>query len=162
MGAALPIDDLITNAIDKYSDLLIRVSFTYMRNISDAEDVAQEVFLRLIEKRPIFLSDEHEKAWLIRVAINLSKNRLKTAWFRKTLPLDEISYNFSPKENTVMKAVLELPSKFRGVILLFYFVGYSISEIAGILEHKESTIGSQLHRARKLLKSKLKEDFDDE
>lgn len=162
MGAALPIDDLITNAIDKYSDLLIRISFTYMKNISDAEDVAQEVFLRLIEKRPLFESDEHEKAWLIRVAINLSKNRLKTAWFRKTLPLVEITYNFSPKENTVMKAVLELPSKFRGVILLFYFEGYSISEIAGILEQKESTVGSQLHRARKLLKSKLKEDFDDE
>jgi RNA polymerase sigma-70 factor (ECF subfamily) len=130
-----------------------------MKNMNDAEDLAQEVFIKLMEKKPSFEDSEHEKAWIIRVAINMSKNRLKTAWFRKTEPLDEVTYSFTPKESTVMSAVLELPAKYKGVILLYYFEGYSIGEIAGILGEKESTVGSQLSRARKLLKSNLGEDF---
>lgn len=160
MGESLRTDDFITRAIEKYSDMLIRVCFSYMKNMIDAEDIAQDVFVKLMEKKPYYENENHEKAWLIRVAINLSKNRLKTAWFRKTLPLEEISYNFTPKENEVMSAVLKLPSKYRGIILLYYFEEYSIAEIGGILGQKESTIGSQLHRARKLLKSNLREDFD--
>jgi RNA polymerase sigma-70 factor, ECF subfamily len=161
MDESLRTDDFITTTIDKYSDMLIRVCFSYMKNMNDAEDIAQDVFVKLMEKKPSFEDDNHEKAWLIRVAINLSKNRLKTAWFRKTLPLDEISYNFTPKENSVMGAVLKLPAKYGGIILLYYFEEYNIAEIAAILGHKESTIGSQLHRARKLLKLSLREDFDD-
>jgi RNA polymerase sigma-70 factor, ECF subfamily len=162
MEESLRTDDFIIEVIEKYSDTLLRVCFSYMKNMNDAEDLTQDVFIKLMEKKPSFQSGEHEKAWLIRVAINLCKNRLKTAWFRKTLPLDEIAYNFTPKENTVVNAVLKLPAKFRGIILLYYFEGYNIAEIAGILGQKESTIGSHLHRARKLLKTNLKEDFDDE
>jgi RNA polymerase sigma-70 factor, ECF subfamily len=154
--------DYIRGVIDRYSDTLIRVSFSYMKNMSDAEDLTQEAFVKLIEKKPVFQSQDHEKAWLIRVTINLCKNRLKTVWFRKTLPLEEGSYNFTPKESEVMEAVLELPAKYRSIILLFYFEEYKITEIAEIVGQKEATISSQLHRARKLLKLKLKEDFDGE
>lgn len=151
-----------SEAIARYADTLVRVSFTYMKNMSDAEDVTQDVFLQLIRKNPSFESQSHEKAWLIRVAINVCKNRLKTAWFRKTLPLCEAQFNFTEAESEVMSAVMELPVKYRSVIHLFYFEEYSIEEMAGILGIKEATIGSQLHRARKLLKSKLKEGFDHE
>jgi RNA polymerase sigma-70 factor (ECF subfamily) len=148
--------------IDRHADILIRICFTYMKNMSDAEDLAQDTFLKVIEKKPVFENFEHEKAWLIRVAINLCKNRLRTVWFKRTSPLDENACNFTQEESEVMGAVLELPAKYRSIILLFYFEEYSIKEIAGILRKNESTIGSQLHRARKLLKSKLMEDFDDE
>ncbi|HEY5584136.1 MAG TPA: sigma-70 family RNA polymerase sigma factor [Ruminiclostridium sp.] len=154
--------NFIMEAIEKYSDTLIRISYSYMRNMSDAEDMTQDAFLQLIKKKPSFENDLHEKAWLIRVTINLCKNRLKTAWFRKTLPLGEARFDFTEKESEVMSAVFELPTKYRNIIHLFYFEEYRISEIATILGQKESTIGSQLHRARKMLKPKLKEDFDDE
>lgn len=162
MDESLRTDGFIKGIVEKYSDTLIRVCFSYMKNMNDAEDLAQEVFIKFMEKKPSFEDCQHEKAWLIRVAINMSKNRLKTAWFRKTVPLHELTYDFTPKESTVMNAVLELPSKYKGVILLYYFEGYSIAEIAGILGEKESTIGSQLSRARKLLKSSLGEDFENE
>lgn len=154
--------NFITEAIGKYSDTLIRISYSYMRNMSDAEDMTQDAFLQLIRKKPSFENDSHEKAWLIRVTINLCKNRLKTAWFRKTLPLCEVGFDFTEKESEVMSAVLELPAKYRNIIHLFYFEEYRINEIAAILGQKESTIGSQLHRARRLLKPKLKEGFGDE
>lgn len=162
MNKTLNYDDSIAADVDRYLSMLLRLSFTYMKNIRDAEDLAQEAFLKLIEKKPSFQDEEHKKAWLIRVSINLCKNRLKTAWFRRTLPLDEAAFDLTHEENEVLSTVMELPAKYRSIILLFYFEEYSIGEIAGILGQKESTVGSQLHRARKLLKSKLKEGFDGE
>jgi RNA polymerase sigma-70 factor (ECF subfamily) len=155
-------DNFILSAVEKYSGMLVRLCFSYMKNMSDAEDLTQDIFLKLLHKKPSFENSEHEKAWLIRVAINLSKNRLKTAWFRKTVPLDENACNFTSKENEILSTVLELPVKYRSMIHLFYYEEYSIAEISQILGINESTVGSQLHRARKLLKSKLKGDFDGE
>lgn len=153
----------IVKIVEKYSDTLMRVSFTYLKNTSDAEDIIQEVFLKLIDNPQSFENDIHEKAWLIRVTINACKNRLKTAWFRKTQSLNyDIAYDFTPKETEVVNAVLDLPVKYRSIVLLFYFEGYSLSEVSQILKLKESTVGSQLHRARNILKLKLKEGFDDE
>lgn len=158
----LHMDKYFAGMIEKYSDMLIRISFTYMKNMSDAEDMAQETLLKLIQKKPSFENSDHEKAWLIRVNINLCKNHLKTAWFRKTQPLEENTCDFTPEESEVLSEVLELPLKYRGVIQLFYFEDYTISEISGILGIRKSTVGSQLHSARQLLKSKLKEGFDSE
>ena len=109
---------------------------------------------------PVFENEDHQKAWLLRVAINLSKNRLKTSWFRKTTSLDNNIPLLTIEENDVLNAVQQLPVKYRSIIHLFYIEGYSISEVAAMLGRKGSTIGSQLHRARKMLKSKLEEDFD--
>jgi RNA polymerase sigma-70 factor (ECF subfamily) len=150
----------IIDVVEECSDMLLRVAFSYMKNISDAEDMVNNTFLKLMEKNPSFESDEHKKAWLIRVTINLCKNRLKTAWFRKNIPLEDNNLSFLPEENVIISTVLELPEKYRSIILLYYFDGYSIKEIAYILEAKESTISSRLQRARKQLKSKLMEDFD--
>jgi RNA polymerase sigma-70 factor (ECF subfamily) len=131
-----------------------------MKNKSDAEDITQEIFLKLIEKPRTFESSEHEKAWLIRVAVNLCKDRLKMSWFRKTVKLDECIYGTTPEKREILYAVMKLPVKYRSIIFMFYYENYSIKEIAEIMGIKEGTVGSRLHRARNLLKNKLKEDFE--
>jgi len=150
----------MTKEVEKYSDLLLRVAFSYMKNIHDAEDMVQETFVKLMQKGSMFESEEHERAWLLRVTINLCKNRLKTVWFKKTEPLKEQTISFTKEEGEVLNIVLELPVKYRSVIQLYYYEGYHIKEIADILGYKEATVASQLQRARKQLRIKLKEDFD--
>jgi RNA polymerase sigma-70 factor (ECF subfamily) len=152
-------DNYIENLVDTYSDMILRICYSHMKNMSDAEDITQEVFIKLMEKQPAFESAEHEKLWLIRVAINLCKDKLKSAWFRKTAPLEDTLPGVTKEDSTIIEAVLSLPLKYRTVILLFYFEDYSIAQIASIINTKESTVGSQLSRARNLLKSILKEDF---
>jgi RNA polymerase sigma-70 factor (ECF subfamily) len=146
--------------IEKYSDMLIRISYSYMKNLSDAEDITQDVFIKLLEKKPSFESTEHEKAWLIRIAMNLSKDKLKSAYFKNTAPLEEDFIHVTKEDNEIIHAVLNLSLKYRSIVLLYYYEGYNISEVANILNLKESTVGSQLSRARKKLKSILKEDFE--
>jgi len=153
-------DDYIHQLIDKYSDMLMRITYLHMKNKSDAEDIVQDVFVKLIEKPISFENSEHEKAWLIRVTVNLCKDRLKAAWFKKRVKIDVNCYSSNPKNSNVLSAILELPVKYRSIILLFYFEDYSIKEIAKILGIKEGSVGSQLHRARKMLEKKLKEDFE--
>lgn len=172
MNISNPDTNWITEKVEKYSDLLLRIAFSYMKNIHDAEDMVQETFVKLIQKKPLpapseqafqftlFESEEHEKAWLIRVTINQCKNRLKTAWFKKTESLEEQEISFTEQEGDIINTINELPTKYRSVILLYYNEGYRIKEIADILGYKEATVASQLQRARKQLKIKLKEDFD--
>ncbi|WP_297422044.1 sigma-70 family RNA polymerase sigma factor [Clostridium sp.] len=146
--------------IETYSDMLIRISYSYIKNISDAEDITQDVFIKFLEKQPNFKNVEHEKAWLLRIAINLSKDKLKSAYFKKTAPLEGDFIDTSKEDNEIIYAVLSLPLKYRSILLLYYYEEYSISEISNILNIKESTVGSQLSRGRKLLKAILKEDFE--
>lgn len=145
----------IKNAVNQYSGSLIKIAFTYTKNIHDAEDVVQNVYLDYLKKRPTFDSPEHEKAWLIRVAINKSKDYMKTAWFRNRSELPE-DLSYMPKEESeIVNAVLSLDKKYRLPIHLYYFEGYSIKEIADILRAKSATIGTRLARGRELLKSML-------
>ena len=153
-------ENYIHYLIEKYSDMLIRITYSYMKNLSDAEDITQDVFIKLLEKKPSFESEEHEKAWLIRVSINQSKDKLKSSYFRKTEPLKDNLVHITKEDNEIIQAVLNLPLKYRSIVLLYYYEGYSISEVANILSLKETTVGSQLSSARKKLKSILKEDFE--
>ncbi|WP_026886514.1 RNA polymerase sigma factor [Clostridium beijerinckii] len=146
--------------IETYSDMLIRISYSYMKNLSDAEDITQEVFIKLLEKQPDFKNETHEKSWLIRVAINLSKDKLKSSYFKNTTSLEDDFVDTTQEDNDVIQAVLNLPVKYRSIVFLYYYENYSISEISNILNIKESTVGSQLSRGRKLLKSILNEDFE--
>lgn len=155
-------DVYINDVLKKYSDMVYRLALARTKNKSDAEDVFQEVFLRLINKKPVFENEEHEKAWLIKVTVNCSGKLLTSAWFRHTVPLRE-ELRFETEEKTdVYYAVLELPQKYRTVIHLFYYEDLSIAQIGEILSIKESTIKSQLLRARKMLRPKMKGDFDNE
>ena len=142
-------------AVYKYSESILKVSFTYVKNTSDAEDIAQDVFLALLLSDKKFESEEHLKAWLIRTAINKSKNHLKRAWNSKRVRFDVQTAAVPPEETKVLSAVLSLEEKYRIPLHLFYYEGYSIKEIAGILHKKPSTVGSYLARGREKLKKIL-------
>lgn len=155
MYNSFELNESVRRALDRYSQSLIKIAFAYLKNLADAEEVAQDVFLAYLQKRPVFENAEHEKAWLIRTTINKSKNMLKTGWFRSRNPVpDNLSY-LPPEENEVLQAVLALDKKYRIPIHLHYYEGYSIQEIADILQAKPATVGTWLARGRLLLKEKI-------
>ena len=142
-------------AVYKYSESILKVSFAYVKNTSDAEDIAQDVFLALFLSDKEFESEEHLKAWLIRTAINKSKNHLKRAWNSKRTEFPAQTAATAPEDTEVLSAVLSLEEKYRIPLHLFYYEGYSIKEIAGLLHKKPSTVGSCLARGREKLKKIL-------
>ena len=142
----------------KYFDMIYKLAFNQTKKHADADDVVQEVFLRYINNKVEFKSEEHIKAWLIRVTINCCKSIFTSSWFKRTEGLSEdIPVQFETQEESdVYTATAELPKKYRAVIHLYYYEDMSVSEISKCLNRNESTIKSQLHRARALLKTKLK------
>ena len=153
--------ECVRQAVIKYSDNLRRLAFTYVKSVHSAEDIVQDVFLTYLQKAPAFESAEHEKAWLLRVTINKSRNMLKTGWFRSRFELTEEAGYLPPEQSEVLEAVLSLAEKYRLPIHLFYYEGYSIEEIANILDTNPATVGTRLARARGLLKQSLG-GFEDE
>ncbi len=147
--------------IEKYFDMVYHLALSQTKDKSHADDVVQEVFLRFIKADKTFENEEHVKAWLIRVTINCSKNVFNNSWFKKIEPLNEDIVFETKEESDIYYAVAELPMKYRTVIHLFYYEDLSIEQIAQYLKTKQSTVKSQLHRGRELLKSKLKEGFLD-
>ena len=147
--------------LDQYGNRILRLAYTYLHNMSDAEDILQDTLLQFLKKAPSFDSAEHEKAWLLRVAVNLSKNRIDYERLRAS---DELNEELVAEEREdlsfVWEAVRELPSQYREVIHLFYHEGYPTAEIAKILGRKESTVRSDLRRGREKLKTVLKEAYD--
>ncbi|HJB49528.1 MAG: sigma-70 family RNA polymerase sigma factor [Clostridium sp.] len=139
--------------------MLLRVAYSQLNNRAEAEDTVQEVLLKYMEKAPIFQSEEHEKAWLLRVTVNHCKNHLASAWFRKRADLDEGIPALDNAELEVVSAVAALPAKYRAVVHLYYFEGYSTKEIAEILHSRPNTVSSRLSRARALLAKALKEEI---
>ncbi len=138
-------------AVAQHSRAVARAAFAYLKSIEDAEDITQEVFLTLWEKHPSFETEDHLKAWLLRLAINKSKNLLKSGWRSKTEPLCEWLPALSSQENELLACVLSLDEKYRLPIHLFYYEGYSIQEIARILQIRPATAGTRLARGRALL-----------
>lgn len=147
----------ITDALDKYSNMVRRICFLYLKNSADVDDTFQEVFLTLLKNNTKFETSEHEKAWLIRVTINKCKDLLKSFWHKNMDSFDEqTEMIFETKaENELMHVVLSLPKKYKDVIYLFYYEDFTVPEISRLLNEKENTIYSQLHRARNLIKEKL-------
>jgi len=136
------------SVVREYSSMVYRLAYAQVRSRSDADDIFQEVFLRYVRNTSVFQSEEHRKAWLIRVTINCAKKHCSSLWRRRTVPFDD-RYTFSlPEENGLDEALRKLKPKYRAVIHLFYYEGYSIREISKILDVKESTVRTQLTRAR--------------
>ncbi len=150
--------DWMEETVERNEHKLFRTALAMMGNKADAEDVVQDVFIKLFEKRPHFETPEHEAAWLIRVTVNLCKNRLRSHWFQKTVPLLDSYPAQTAGQESIMQTVLSLPSKYRVVIHLFYYEGYRTKEIAEITKQKESTVREQLTRARRMLKTFLDEE----
>ena len=149
--------------LDRYGDHLLRLAMSYVHNQSDAEDIVQETMIQLIRKAPEFENEEHEKAWLYRVTINLSKNRLKANGRRRFEPLPETLTEETPEDfGYLWEAVAQLPEIQRSALHFFYYEGFSTKEIAQLLEMKESTLRSHLHRGRNQLEQLLKGEAPDE
>lgn len=150
--------------VEKYSDMVKRIAYTYLNSEADADDTVQEVFINIIKKGPVFNNENHEKAWLIRATINMCKNKINLFWNRNRCSIEAVAesavldeYN---EDNIVLDAVMSLPNKYKITVYLFYYEGYSTAEIAAILKKNESTVRSVLHRARKKLKDILKSEYD--
>lgn len=140
--------------MEKYADILFRIAYGYCNNREDAEDILQETIYRYLIKKPEFQDENHEKAWLIRVIINISKNYVRSFWRKNIDPIENEIVSLDKEDLFVWDTIQSLPDKYRIVIQLHYIEGYTIREIAGILEKKESTIGTWLERAKKYLRQR--------
>lgn len=151
----------LEDAMRQWGDMVLRLALSQLRNATDAEDVFQDVFLRLLNNAPEFTSDEHLKAWLIRVTINRCHDLGRSAWRRRNEPLNDTHVSIQAPDlftSDVWEAVGELPLDLRTVVHLYYVEGYSTDEIAVIVGCKATTARTRLHRARTKLKGMLEDD----
>ena len=158
---------LYEEVIRRNSETVYRLAYSLVRTRSDADDIYQEVFLRYVRKEPVFDSAEHEKAWFLRVTINCCKNFWKSPWVQRRNDfdsdvLDKESVCEPEDENRLLiETVKQLPEKYRIVIHLFYYEELSVEEIGKITKSKAPTVRTRLTRARRMLKSLLKEKGED-
>ena len=148
----------VNRAVECYSDMILRLCMVYLKHPQDAEDIFQTVFLKYALSDKPFESEEHEKAWLIRVTANACKDSLKNLFRRNTVPLEEAAdcvTEMGEEQSCVLQAVRELPKDYREVIYLHFYEGYTAPEIAGILRKNPNTVYTHLRRAKELLKERL-------
>ena len=144
-----------------YGNSMLRFAYSYLHNMSDAEDVLQETMVRFLKAAPAFASEQHRKAWLLRVVGNLSKNRLAYNKMRMADELrDELIAENRDDLSFVWDVVKALPGDLRETIHLFYYEGYSTKQIADILQKKEATVRTHLRRGREKLREILKGEYD--
>lgn len=151
---SLRTNDCVDEVIEKYADMVYRLAFSRVKNKNDADDIFQEVFLRYIKSERDFETEEHRKAWLIRVTINCSNSFFSSSWIQKVVPMEgneSIPFE-SPEESELHELLMELPVKYRTVLHLFYYEDLPINEISRILKQKPATVKTQLVRARQMLK----------
>ena len=152
--------DDASHLVETYSSMLLRLACTRLENPADAEDVVQEVFLKLLTARPAFRDAEHEKAWLIRTTLHRAAD-LRKATARRNVPLEEALLASAPEpENQLLAAVRALPEKYGAVIHLHYYEGYSLKEIGKLLGLPAATVGTRLARGRERLRQSLKEEIE--
>lgn len=144
--------------VNKYADDLFKIAFRYVCNKDDAKDIVQETFLEYLKHYKELQSEEHRKYWLMRVAINKSRDLLKSFWHKNITELEDKYISKDVGDSTVLHYVNCLKADDKIVIQLYYLDGYSIKEIAQILKKNESTIGNRLARARNKLKKMMEDD----
>ncbi len=147
-------------AVRDYKDTVFRVAFGYMKNQDDADDIAQNVFLKLFKSDTAFETPEHLRSWLIRVAVNECKSVFRMPW-RKMENIEDYAEQLAmptPKHTELLSTVMGMPEKYRVIIYLFYYEEYSTEEIAGLLGVPPATVRTRLARGRKRLKNILTED----
>lgn len=151
--------------VEKYKDHLFAAAFNVCKNAADADDVVQDTFLQYHITNRQFENEQHIRAWLIRVAINKSKNINLSFWRQKGVPLEEYMETLTfetPEAQTLFTEVMKLPEKYRIVIHLFYYEDYTIREIAKIMNVTESNVKVRLTRGRRLLRNVLKEEWEND
>lgn len=150
---------------ETYRDNLFAVAFNVCKNAEDAEDVVQDTFMQYYTLQKEFDSEQHIRAWLIRVAVNKAKNKNRSFWRRNKMSLEDYMETLSfetPESENLFETVMQLPDKFRTVIHLFYYEDYSVREISEILKLSESNIKVRLTRGRSLLREKLQEEWEND
>ncbi len=151
--------DEFTRAAERYAGLIYRVAFGYLRSQQDAEDVSQNVLIKLCRRAGGFDSDDHLKYWLVRVTVNECKKALKGARYREA-PLEELAQAAvfdTPRQGELFETVMAMERKYRAVLLLYYYADYSTAETARILGIPAATVRTRLARAREQLKHILTE-----
>jgi RNA polymerase sigma-70 factor (ECF subfamily) len=154
-------EDSVDEVIERYSASVYRLAMVYAKKAHDADDIFQDVFLRYISKPRTFESEEHRKAWLIRVTVNRGKT--VSVRYKRTEPLtDDYVYEMPMfgDTNDIQAYLAKVPPRYRAAMYLFYAEGYTTREIAEILNKKESTVRSWLNRARAKLRNELKGEFN--
>lgn len=153
----------ISQLLEKYGDMVMRIAYTYLKNKADAEDIVQDVFVKIMTHPPAFKDENHQKAWLFRVTKNQCLNALNKRK-RNIYSLDKVTppaaYDEYTAESAVLTAVQSLPEKYRIVVYMYYYEGYATEEIARLLAKNHATVRSLLRRARAQLKDLLKEEYD--
>ncbi|MBE6722569.1 MAG: RNA polymerase sigma factor [Ruminococcaceae bacterium] len=157
MKKELRSEEFLRDTMDGFTKTVYLLALSQVHRSEDAEDICQDVFLRLLQDDTFFSDEEHLKAWLLRVTLNRCRDFFRLAFNRKRDPLEEnrTEKEAPPLENDVWESVDSLPPKLRAVVHLHYAEGYSCEEIAGILNCTCTAVNSRLHRARKQLKLEL-------
>lgn len=146
--------------VNLYADMILRISYQYLKQTCDAEDICQTVFLKYLTSNMTFESIEHEKAWIIRTTINACKDHLKSAFFRRTVALDDAAQIAAPAvpDSWLLDAMKGLPEKYRLSLYLYYYEEYSAREIAQVMGVRESAVGQYLARGRRKLRTIITEE----
>lgn len=149
-----------TRLVEEYADMILRISYSYLKQTCDAEDICQTVFLKILSKDLRFDTPQHEKAYIIRATVNACKDHLKSSFFRKTVPLEAAEAMAAPQAtySPILEALKALPDKYRVPIYLYYYEGYSAREIGEILGKSEGSITTYLSRGRKKLRDYLQRE----
>lgn len=150
----------VRRIVEQYRDTVFRVAFTYLRNAADADDAAQDVFVKLIRKTPAFESEDHLRRWLIRVAINECKSLFRKPWQRVD-DLEQYAGTLSmptPEHSDVFVSVMKLPERYRVPLVLHYYLGFATSEIAKLTNTPSATVRTRLARGRTQLKTILEKE----
>ena len=147
----------VQDIVQTYSDTLIRIAVQQTKNMSEAEDIVQEVYMTLMRQKKPFDSEEHLKAWLIKVTFNKCKDYFKSSRVKKTIPITEEMTFIAKEEQIVLPEIFQLEETERAIVYLHYYEGYTTAEIANLLEMKGNTVGSKLRRVRMKLKTILEE-----
>ena len=146
--------------VEKYANTIYRTTLSFCNNISDAEDAVQNAFIKLMKCDIDFQDDNHIKKWLTKVAINECKMLWRSYWYKNIISIDDVINEPSHIDNErqeLFDELMKLPVKYRSVLHLYYYEGYHCNEIAEILNISPSTVHTQLHRARNMLKEQIKE-----
>lgn len=145
--------------VEQYSDMILRLGYSWLGDMDDAMDICQEVLLKLLTDERTFPDQGQERAWVVRLAINQCKNWKKSAWFRHRAPLEDglhlVAETPEPEDGSLLEKLRRLPAKYRQVIYLRYYEGYEVHEIAQLLGCSAGLVSTHLARAKIKLREQL-------
>lgn len=156
MNLVVSLETKFEDVYERNVDNVYRICYMYVLQKSDAEDLTQSTFIKYLNKKPTFENLSHEKAWFSVVATNNCKNHFKTWWNKNTSSLLTDEFFDSTSDNSyVLECVLSLPTKYKQIVYMYYYMGYTTREISSLISINESTVRTHLSKARSLLKDKI-------